>query len=345
MPANLWLNLHERLKNGQTVAVATIAEADGSVPRSAGAKMLVGKTGLLHGTLGGGLAEARALHEAAVTLADGKQRRLKIDMAGSASDGTDLICGGWVDIFIQRFSPEHAAIFQNLSEYIRLGHSAFLLSPLGDTDAPPSPLLHDASAATNDPLLEAVRYIAPEAACFMPFHGRQYFLEPIYARKRLVLAGGGHVSQATARIADMAEFEVTVLDDRAEFASPMRFPWLAGGRTRVVPEFVDCLSEKVLGYPVNEGCYIAILTRGHAYDGVVLEQALRTGAGYIGMIGSRRKREAVYSDMRGRGFTEADLRRVHCPIGLPLGGDTPVDIAVSIVAEVIRERAKWAASV
>ncbi len=345
MPANLWLNLSERLHNGETVAVATIAEADGSVPRNAGAKMLVGQNGLLHGTLGGGLAEARALAEAAKPLADGKQRRLKIDMAGSADAGADLICGGWVDIFIQRFGPGEAAVFKGLVDRIRLGKSAFLLSPLCDAGAPPPPLLLDATVEAADALAEAVRNIAPDGACFLPYAGRQYFLEPVYARKRLILAGGGHVSLATAQIADMAEFEVTVLDDRPEFAYPSRFPWLPAERVVVTPEFAGCLEEKLLGYPVTEGCYVAILTRGHSYDGEVLEQALRTRAGYIGMIGSRRKRESVYGDMRRRGFSDADLQRVHSPIGLPLGGDSPVEIAVSIVAEVIRERAKGAASV
>ncbi len=347
MPENLWLNLAKRLQQGGYVAVATIAEADGSVPRSAGAKMLVDQGGHLYGTLGGGLAEARALYEAAETLADGQQRRLKIDMSGSAAGGTDLICGGWVDIFIQRYSPEHAPVFDELARRIRLGQSVYVLTRINEDENAPAqpPMLLDAAAAGDEDLMaKAALAIMPEGACFLPFAGRKYFLEPVYARTRLVLAGGGHVALATARIADMADFAVTVLDDRPEFASPARFPWLPQDRVVVVPEFKDCLSEGVLGFPVTERCYVAILTRGHAFDGEVLAQALRTGAGYIGMIGSRRKREAVYGEMRGLGFGEKDLGRVHSPIGLPLGGDTPAEIAVSIVAEIIRERAKVAAS-
>ena len=91
---------------------------------------------------------------------------------------------------------------------------------------------------------------------------------------------------------------------------------------------------------IDGDCCIIIVTRGHEHDRNVLAQALRTGAGYIGMIGSRRKRDAIYRSLHGDGFFPEDLARVHCPIGIAIGARTPAEIAVSIAAELIAQRAK-----
>jgi len=91
--------------------------------------------------------------------------------------------------------------------------------------------------------------------------------------------------------------------------------------------------------PVDESSYLVIVTRGHIHDKTVLDQCLRTKAKYIGMIGSRRKKAMIYEKLLEEGFTKADLDRVHAPIGLDIGAETPVEIAVSIVAELIQVRA------
>jgi xanthine dehydrogenase accessory factor len=121
------------------------------------------------------------------------------------------------------------------------------------------------------------------------------------------------------------------MDDREEFANRERY--LMAKEVRVLESFTDCI--KGLG----RDDYVVIVTRGHLHDRDVLAQALRTQAGYIGMIGSRAKRASVYESLMREGFTEKDLVRVHNPIGLPIGADTPEEIAVSIVAQLIQVRA------
>ena len=123
-----------------------------------------------------------------------------------------------------------------------------------------------------------------------------------------------------------------VLDDRVEYANPGRFT----GETeiRVLDSFDDWA-----GLPIDAGCYIVILTRGHIHDKTVLGLALRTSAGYIGMIGSRRKRDKIYQALREEGFTQQDINRVYSPIGLDIGAETPEELAVSIVGELIQVRA------
>jgi xanthine dehydrogenase accessory factor len=130
----------------------------------------------------------------------------------------------------------------------------------------------------------------------------------------------------------MVGFRTVIVDDRAAFANADRFP--DADQIIVPPSFEDVLR----GLPIGEHSYLVIMTRGHVSDRIVLEQALRTGAGYIGMIGSTKKIADVLQALRDKGFTEEDLGRVHAPIGLSIGAETPEEIAVSIAAEIIRAR-------
>ena len=150
--------------------------------------------------------------------------------------------------------------------------------------------------------------------------------------RTVVLFGAGHVSQQVAPLCEKVGFRVMVLDDRVEYANPVRFT----GETeiRVLDSFDDWA-----GLPIDAGCYIVILTRGHIHDKTVLGLALRTSAGYIGMIGSRRKRDKIYQALQEEGFTQQDINRVYSPIGLDIGAETPEELAVSIVGELIQVRA------
>ncbi len=153
-----------------------------------------------------------------------------------------------------------------------------------------------------------------------------------HRHKTAFLFGAGHVSQQLAKLTHMVGFRTVVLDDRAEFANQVRFP--EADEILLPAQFEKAFS----GLTVDPHSFIVILTRGHSHDRTVLAQALRTQAGYIGMIGSHRKRDTIYRSLREEGFTTADLDRVHCPIGLDIGGETPEEIAVSIAAEMIEVR-------
>ena len=149
----------------------------------------------------------------------------------------------------------------------------------------------------------------------------------------LLLCGGGHVSLETARLAHAAGFVVDVVDDRAEFADPRRFPMAR--RCLTLPAFEGLAARCGIG----RHHYVAIMTRGHSFDREVLAQALKTDAFYIGMIGSSSKKASVYKALRAQGVSDAALDKVCCPIGLGIGADTPQQIAVSVVAELMAARA------
>jgi len=157
-------------------------------------------------------------------------------------------------------------------------------------------------------------------------------IDPLPKSGTVVLIGGGHVSKEVAQLASYVDFEVVVCDDRQEFSNKDRFPMARS--THVIKDFKNLF--QTIGQ--GEDYYLLIITRGHRYDQEALDQALQTPARYIGMIGSRSKRNITYSNLRDQGFTDADFSRVHCPVGLSIGSETPKEIAVSIIAELIAAR-------
>jgi xanthine dehydrogenase accessory factor len=159
-------------------------------------------------------------------------------------------------------------------------------------------------------------------------------IDSIRKLKTLFLFGAGHVALPTAHIGALAGFRVVVVDDRAEFANAERFP--EASDIVVIRDF----NRAIEGLEINSDSFIVILTRGHQFDRVVLEQVLNTSAGYIGMISSRRKKDAIYEALTAKGVSGEQLGRVHAPIGVPIGSETPEEIAISIVAELISVRNK-----
>lgn len=149
---------------------------------------------------------------------------------------------------------------------------------------------------------------------------------------QLVVFGGGHIAKQLARIAELLDIPVTIMEDRQEFCSPERFP----DASRIVLQSYD----EIPVLPLTARDMVVIVTRGHLGDGQALRWALQTKAGYIGMIGSKRKRDLMYQQLVGEGIAGDALQRVHAPIGLPIGAQTPEEIAVSIAAEIIAFRHK-----
>ena len=161
------------------------------------------------------------------------------------------------------------------------------------------------------------------------------YIEPVFADPRLVILGAGHVGKALAKLARFAGFQVTVADDRAQFANRDSIP---DAHELVVSEFPEVFAR----VPVDRGTYLVIATRGHNHDLDAVRAALRSEAGYIGLLGSRRKKGILINSLRAAGFPEDDIRRVIIPVGLPIGSVTPEEIAVSIMAQIIQHRREHA---
>jgi xanthine dehydrogenase accessory factor len=157
------------------------------------------------------------------------------------------------------------------------------------------------------------------------------FLEPIKPLPSLYIFGGGHISFFLARIGKMVDFRVTIIDDRPEFANVERFPEV----DETIAADMGTVKQRL---NINGSSYIVIVTRGHQNDTKVLEWALTTPAAYLGMIGSKRKIHTCFEYLKTKGISQEQLDGVHAPIGLPIGAETPEEIAVAIMAEIIQVR-------
>jgi xanthine dehydrogenase accessory factor len=145
------------------------------------------------------------------------------------------------------------------------------------------------------------------------------------------VCGAGHVGRAVAPLLAGLGFRVVVVDDREDFASAERFP----GAEVVVRSFDGALA----AVGADERAYVVIVTRGHVHDLGVCVQALRVGARYVGVMGSHAKRARMRAALRAAGFDEGAIGRIHSPIGVAIGAETPAELAVSIAAELVQARA------
>lgn len=326
---------------GRRAALVSVVEQSASSPRHAGAAMLVGPDGIVAGTIGGGAMEAKAIEAGKRVLEGDAVEFVDFDLTNSDAAKSDMICGGRMRFFVEPLKPDSptSVLFKRLRIASAMGDAMFCVVPekapharrLCRMDAGEWPL----PAELRDRIREKKEKGELLSPCVITTSDKLTFvIEPWIAPFRLVLAGGGHVSLATAKVAASTDFMISVIDDREEFSNSLRFPMAA--LTRVSPEYEDCFRD----FHFDGNTFVAIMTRGHLFDAKVLRQALQTKAGYIGMIGSRRKIAMVYDKLRKEGVSDEELARVTAPIGLPIGAETPEEIAVSITAQLIEVRAR-----
>lgn len=322
------------LEAGEDVAIVAITRSKGSSPRSSGARMLVRVNGSTSGTIGGGSLEGRCIEEANLLLQQSstyKELDFMLDSKTVASEG--MVCGGAITVLIQKIGDSELELFKDLDDQYQKGLRPVLLTILSKT-ADRNPLLRiacDKTTAEFGPdYLKMIQNNPTRVPILLDTDLKETYFEPLISPGVVHLVGAGHISVATAQIAAFADFEVVVIDDREEFANSTRYPMTK--QFCVVDSFANCFDQ------LSTDDFVVIVTRGHLHDKDVLAQALRTNAGYIGMIGSRRKRDIIYQTLLEEGFTEKDLARVFSPIGLNIGADTPNEIALSIVTELIQVR-------
>jgi len=327
----------ELIENNETFTLASVVKSTGSTPRSSGAKMVVRKDGSIFGTIGGGLAEAMACQDGIKLMDqdDGAIQLSYVDMTKELAADSDMICGGGLSVLLEVVSPKGpcAQAYKALDSLLRSGTKGVLLSTYGGGDR---------GQATGH-VVFTDRNQGPEAArtafkgstpVFDEADGAMTLAEPFIPPASLYIFGAGHVSLFTAKVGSMIGMRTVVLDDRDDFANVQRFP--EADEVRVLDSFTGCCDE----LPIDEESCIIIVTRGHLHDRNVLAESLKTKAGYIGMIGSKKKRDKIYKSLLDDGVTQQDIDRCYCPIGLTIGANTPEEIAVSIGAELIQERSR-----
>ena len=346
--------INRELSAGHPVCRAVIVDSQGSSPRGKGTRMLVLQNGGIAGTIGGGALEAEVVRRAGEVLRSGQYQLLVYEMTGGEATQEGMICGGRVSVIIEPLLPDDAHVrnvYPAAEALTRRGGRGTILTTFGRKAESQARILRllvveDGQTMGSAQLLKSVAAELEESfdglcgggnsANSLHFGERspeEYLLcEAIQAKPTVILMGAGHVSQALAAILPGLGFKVIAVDDRPEFANQERFP---RARTIVVDGFESALE----GLESGPHVYMVIMTRGHSHDQVVLARALGLELAYLGMIGSRRKTATIYNNLIQKGFSNKDMERVHSPIGLDIGAQTPEEIAVSIAAELISVRA------
>jgi xanthine dehydrogenase accessory factor len=328
------------LRMGENIALATVISTTGSTPGKVGYKMLVwGKNVETFGTVGGGSVEAEIIDIAKNILPKTQNKVFRFNLDG-IEENEKAICGGKIEFLIETFNKKSLPLFKEFSTVIQSGDKGALISIISPNKPPEKILLKnigqiDSTVCINLPpeTIESIKKIVDkeQPAKEILKNTGEIFIEPVYEQPMVFIFGAGHLSYYISKYAKSLNFRVTVCDDRAEFANKKRFP----DADNIIVESFESVFDKIT---VDNNSYIVIVTKGHKWDEIVLEKAVRTNAEYIGMIGSKRKTLTILKKLGERAISQEALKRIYSPIGISIGAVTPEEIALSIVCELVKIR-------
>ncbi len=347
------------LEGEEPFVIAVIAKTWSSSPRPAGTMMAVGADGEVLGSLSGGCVEGAVYELAQEVLADGRPRAAHYGVTDDDAFAVGLTCGGHLDIVMRLIPPRSEEARVLASAISKLGaDEPFALAMLVSTGAsaaePGEPLgrfslitadtadgalgserLNDAVAADARGWLAAGRtgILTLGADGQRLYDDQEVLVMSLTPRPRMIVFGAIDYARALAELALFVGYHVTVCDARPIFATPQRFPTADEVVTQWPHRY---LAAEIAADRIGPTTVIAMLTHDLKFDVPLLEVALRCEAGYIGAMGSRRTNEQREQQLREAGVTEAELSRLHAPIGLDIGARTPEATAVSIIAEVVQ---------
>lgn len=311
--------------------------------------MLIDSDGSIAGTVGGGCGEAEVWQEAQDCLSDGRTREVHVDLTEALDTDDGKVCGGRLDVLVDLWRPERAReLAARLVGELERGETLAVLTRLGPTGPPAwkvprptDPVAGERLLYTRTGLVGTLGSPELDAELLARLPGRGHrvesvggqdvFVELLEAAPSLVIAGAGHIARPLTRMAALCGFEVTVVDDREVFADARWFPEAHEVVCRPFAEVFASLE-------VTPRTHIVLVTRGHKHDEECLRAVLDKPWGYLGMIGSRRRTGAVFADLEREGVPPEILEKIHAPIGLDIGAETPEEIAVSILGELIATR-------
>jgi xanthine dehydrogenase accessory factor len=334
---------------GRAVVVRTF----GSAPRPEGAVLLATADGRIAGSVSGGCVEGAAVEEIERARRTGHSRVIRYGISDAQAWDVGLACGGTIDVLVQPAIPAAALEAARASVSPDRGGLA-VVTPLPEDSPPPEfgehrpgegaaaepPLVVDdaglhgslGDAALDEELVEAARdALRRGASRTVELAGRSLFIEAFPVRPRLVIVGATEIARSLVTLAGALGYERVVVDARPAFAAEERFPDVE----RLMTDWPD---EAFSAIDLGPDDAVAVLSHDPKFDEPAISEALRRGARYVGAIGSRKTQGDRRTRLREAGVSEADLGRLHGPIGLDLGGRSPAETALAIMAEVIANR-------
>jgi xanthine dehydrogenase accessory factor len=336
------------MANGRPAALATLVAAAGATPKKAGSTMWVSAEGAVLGSVTiGGCVDARVVERAQDVVASGHPELLRMSLGDEDAWALGLTCGGEVDVLVQRVDP-HASDDPNVAAYeaaqraYRAGRASLVIARL---DGHRERLAIDEDGATTgtlgDAALDAMakerapKWLSAQASGVEQLvHNESdiaLFFERLAPPETIVIYGASHVAMPLVVFARELGMRTVVVDGREQMATRSRFPSADEIHVGMPSEFAE-------QQPATKRTYIVLLAHDYKYELPVLREVLRGEAGYIGMLGSRRRGETIRSMLREEGFTSAELGRLRTPIGLAIGAKSAAEIALAIASEIVAVR-------
>jgi xanthine dehydrogenase accessory factor len=347
---SIYQTILEQIRSGSKTVLATVVDTTGSTPQKPGSSALFDENGLLAGTVGGGMIEGEVQHIAESVLISGASDHFYFNLDSDQGD-EGAICGGEAGVLVDADPSLHLAALEGLEPALSIDDEGFLLTVVSQkydqgrsirrywinsarSEGLPKGMDQAFKEVVESHLKQALRYgfIKIDLQTLPEHQVKMAFLEHIKPMPTLLIVGGGHIGKALAHLGTLLEFEVSVVDDRPEFASREHIP---DADHLIVGEVGDALHELKPG----AGTFIVIVTRGHRHDGEALRACIGSDAAFIGMIGSTHKVGIMKKQFLEEGWaTLEQWSAIHTPIGLSIGSKTVQEIAISIAAQLVEIR-------
>jgi xanthine dehydrogenase accessory factor len=352
----MYSQVKQFIEEGETLALATIVSTLGSTPREVGAQMVITASGEILGTVGGGCGEAEVRREAVQVIRSRKPAVVRVELMDDIESNSPAVCGGILNVFVDPWWKDPSAICGLLADELlraqKDGAAAVVATVIREencNDVAPGEkcFIRDGAVKVgsirNKELLQEVLHEAESRLkreecrqVTLTLSGAEskaeVFFQILPAIRKVIIVGAGHLAIPLVKFAKILGFHVTVLDDRIMYANRQRFP-------DVDDVLVGDMAETLRGLEITPQTYIVLITRGHQFDEPCLREVIHSPAKYIGMIGSRRRVKACFIRFRDEeGIPEELLKRVYAPIGLDIKAESPEEIALSIVSEMVKVR-------
>ncbi len=341
---DIYETIERWLKEGQRVVRATVTSVEQSAPRGPGAWMAVNERGEVAGSVSGGCVEGAVYEEAQDVFKTGRPRWVTYGISDDQAISVGLTCGGTIHVFISLIAPGG---FDRLLGSFRADVPVALATRLDGPEIgevlavwKDEQMGSVGTPGLNHAVIEEARALLAQGESEIRTFGSegepigdevQIFIQSFAPRPNMYIFGAIDFTKAMVRIGKYLGYQVTVVDARPIFATRIRFP----EADDVIVEWPD---EFLSHAPVDDRTALVILTHDVKFDVPVMEVALKTKAGYIGAMGSRKTQANRFAELRAKGFTEEQLARISAPIGLDIGARTPEETAISIAAEIIAHR-------
>ena len=347
---NIYLEILELQSSHSPLVLATVVRTQGSTPQKPGCSALFNEMGLVTGTVGGGIVEGKVQNLAAELIVSENSALYHFNLCNDISNLEEAICGGQIDVLIDLNISNFTPVFEQLNQSLKNNNPGVLITEVTGSNkttvkinrywiseiAKPS-LPADLLTIIEPEFTKLISERNPSGFCELATGNTDeelstLFLQPFFPPEQLIIAGAGHIGRALAHLGILLDFEVTVIDDRPEFANKENIP---DADHFIVKDIGEAFKE--LNKTGNT--YVVIVTRGHKDDASALRPCIGKGMAYIGMIGSKKKVSAMRINFIENGWaTNAQWDQIHTPVGLPIKAQTVEEIAVSIAAELILVR-------